>query len=234
MNIIDIRKHWYACVYDQTFTDTEDDVKFLINIIGNKPKKILEVCCGTGRLLVPLAKANHEITGFDIDEFMMDRISEKSIGMKNINWFKADAINDNWGSGYDVVLLACNILMNIITEDNYNPQKIFIDKASKALKNGGYIYIDFSISRDLDVSSVYNDPEWIIFEGTDDKNIYGKFIMCSNGSYEKETQINYGKRKIELHLPNGERDIFEYEFNKRIPKLDEILEFLKDFNFEIE
>jgi len=234
MDFNDARKHWYANIYDTTFTNT-DDIDFLLGIIGEKSKNILEVCCGTGRILVPLARANHIVTGLDMDEYMMERIKEKSIGLKNIEYFKADAINNDWGSNYDIVVFACNIFMNIITENvNERPQKIFIEKAAKSLKSGGYVYIEFSINKDFEESYVKKDPDWTIFEGTDDRDVFGKFIMCGEGSFDKETQMNYGKRKIELKFPNGDTDLYEYEFNKSIPRLDEVEKWLKENNFVIE
>ena len=235
MDFNELRNHWYACVYDKTFSSQIDDIEFLLDIIGKEPKRILEVCCGTGRILVPLAKAKHNVMGLDIDKFMLERISEKCVGLKNIDFFKADAVRDDWGNDYDIIVLACNIMMNIIVnESTEKPQKIFIEKATKALKTGGYIYLDFSLFKDLDESHEYKDPEWTIFEGTDDRNIFGKFIMCTNGYYDKNTQMNYCNRKIELNLPNGEKDIYEFSFNKRIPKLNETLEWLEENKFKIE
>ena len=141
MDFTELRNYWYACVYDQTFSSQIEDIEFLLNIIGKESKKILEVCCGTGRILVPLAKAKHTVTGIDIDEFMMERISSKNVEMKNIDFFKANALKDEWGHDYDITVLACNIMMNIIANnDTEKPQKIFIEKAAKALKTGGYIY----------------------------------------------------------------------------------------------
>ena len=235
MDFSEARKHWYACVYDKTFSDSDSDVDFLIDIIGKEPKNILEVCCGTGRILVPLAKAKHKVTGLDMDEYMMERISEKATKMENINYFKTDALKGDWGSGYDVVVLACNIMMNIIAdESNEIPQKIFIEKASKALRTGGNIYLDFNIHDDSDESKEPNNSEWVIFEGTDDRNIYGKFIMCAGGYYDKNKQMSYCNRKIELLFPDGEKNVYEYAFNKRMPKLKETIEWLNEYNLEIE
>ena len=47
---------WVADMYDQKVTET-NDVEFLLSVVGQTPKRILEVCCGSGRILVPLAKA---------------------------------------------------------------------------------------------------------------------------------------------------------------------------------
>jgi SAM-dependent methyltransferase len=235
MDIIETRKHWYAYIYDQELTET-DDIDFLLDIIGKEPKNILEACCGTGRILVPIAKAGHKATGFDIDEFVVARISKKVIGMDNVKYFQLDALENNWGNNYDVVVLAGNVMMNIETDGDYEyAQKIFIKRASDALKSGGYIYLDFDLHNSPE--NIFGEPileERVVFEGYDDKGIYGKYIICKGGRYDIATQMAYGKRKIELLLQNGEKDVYEYNSNKRIPKLIEVKEWLKANNFEIE
>ncbi|MEG0766794.1 MAG: GNAT family N-acetyltransferase, partial [Clostridia bacterium] len=57
-----IRRHWYAYAYDQLENQT-DDVTCMLKLLGNAPKQLLEVCCGGGRFLVPLAKTGHTVTG---------------------------------------------------------------------------------------------------------------------------------------------------------------------------
>jgi SAM-dependent methyltransferase len=230
----EIRKHWYAYIYDQEVTET-DDIEFLLEMIGKKPQNILEACCGTGRILVPLAKVGHKVTGFDIDEYMIERISEKIVGMDNIKYYKSDAIKDDWGNSYDTVVLAGNVMMNIETDGNYkDAQKTFIQNAGKALKTGGYIYLDFALHHNPEIIFGPNQEDRVIFEGYDDTGIDGKYILCGESSYNKVTQMNYGKRKLELILQNGEKNIFEYNSNKRIPKLKEVKEWLKENNFSIE
>jgi SAM-dependent methyltransferase len=135
---------WVADIYDQKVTET-DDVEFLLSLIGKQPKKILEVCCGSGRILVPLAHAGHTVVGIDADTFMLDKIPAKANGLKNIEWYKADAVHDDWGSGFDVVVLAGNIMYNITSDMEYKKaQELFIQKAASALVTGGYIYIAYS------------------------------------------------------------------------------------------
>jgi len=129
LDIQQIKKHWNAYIYNQQENQT-DDVEFILSIIGTEPKNILEVCCGGGRILVPLAMAGHHVNGFDIDEEMMAFIPVKIGKLKNVHFRKADAVTDEWGQGYDVVILAGNILLNIETErDNKEAQQAFIKKA---------------------------------------------------------------------------------------------------------
>jgi len=82
----DIMDKWYAYLYDQEETQT-DDVDFLLSIIGQDPQNILEVGCGSGRILVPLAKAGHRATGFDMNDYMLERIPAKAKDMTNINFW---------------------------------------------------------------------------------------------------------------------------------------------------
>jgi len=46
---------------------SEVQVKEILSLLGNSPKRVLEIGCGNGRLLVPVALAGHEVTGIDID-----------------------------------------------------------------------------------------------------------------------------------------------------------------------
>jgi ubiquinone/menaquinone biosynthesis C-methylase UbiE len=233
MNIIEIRKHWFAYIFDEG-NNQIDDVEFMLGIIGDKSENILEVCCGTGRILIPLVKAGHKVVGIDIDEYMLERISKKSKDLQNIKYYKADAITDDWGNNFDCVILAGNLFMNIITDGDYKEiQKLFIQKAGKALKKGGYIYLDF-VTKMNEAWVIHSDGDTVIHEGYDDNNIYGKFIYCKNGSYDRITQMMYGKRRIEIVLPNGEIDKYEYLSNKKIPTVNEVKEWLNENNFKIE
>ena len=100
---------WIADMYDASETGVED-VEFALSVIGDAPKKILEIACGSGRILVPLARAGHFATGLDLDEDMLKKIPPKADGLQNICWRKSDVIRDDWGTGYDVVVLAANFL----------------------------------------------------------------------------------------------------------------------------
>ena len=89
----DIISKWDAEMYDREETETYD-VEFALSLIGNSPKRVLEIACGSGRFLVPFAKAGHDITGLDLDEHMLDRISAKADGLPNIHWKRSDAGKD--------------------------------------------------------------------------------------------------------------------------------------------
>jgi hypothetical protein len=135
----------------------------------------------------------------------------------------------------DIIVLAGNVMMNIETIGSYEEtQKTFIKNSGKALKTGGYIYLDFTLYNNQEDVFGPNKEERTIFECYDDTGVYGKYIICDGGGYDQDTQIAYGKRKIELVLKNGEKNVYEYISNKRIPKLTDIKEWLRETGFTIE
>ena len=227
---------WVADMYDQKVTET-NDVDFLLSVIGQTPKRILEVCCGSGHILVPLAKAGHTVTGFDADEYMLAKISVKAEGLKNIEWRAADAIQDDWGADYEVVVLAGNILYNIVSDADYaKAQELFIKKAASALAPGGHIFIEYQPGghRIMQVEpSSTDNKDYVVWDGTDSDGNHGKMILLA-GSYNADTRLSSFTRRFELTLKNGEtvrQDILCY---KHFAPLQLLHDWLTDAGFIIE
>ena len=67
-----------AAIYDglNTFLD---DLKFYKKWLPkDKEAKILELCCGTGRLTIPIAKEGYNITGVDYTASMLNQAIVKA------------------------------------------------------------------------------------------------------------------------------------------------------------
>ena len=130
----DIISKWNSEMYDCNETDT-NDVEFALSVIGVESKRILEIACGSGRFLVPMANAGHNVTGLDFDEHMLNRIATKTASTQNIHWHKSDVINDEWETGFDVVLLVANFLSNIVSDMDYEQAQELMIKKSKVMFN---------------------------------------------------------------------------------------------------
>jgi len=229
MNQNDLMQYWYAYTYDQEIH--QDDVEHILSMVGNQPLNILEVACGTGRISIPLAKAGHSVTGFDLDEAMLARIPQKAVNLSNFNYFKADAIIDDWGDGFDVVILSGNVLVNIVTTGDYKEaQELFIQKAAACVKQGGNLYLDFTCASWSE--SIADKPEErIIFEGIDDLGTYGKFIMVS-GEYDSKTRIDKSYRRYEITPKDGEMFSVTKEVNKHFPTYEQVVAWLEKYGWE--
>ena len=230
-NISHIRKHWWGCVYDQ-FEHGSDDTMLLLDLIGSEPQNIFEVGCGTGRVLVPLAKEGHTVTGIDADEGMLARIPSKAVGLTNMQYSLANALTADWGRNYDVVVLADNTLMNIENcDDDKTAQKLFIQKAADALKPGGHFFVAFDYYPEPE--KIFNSEGGHTYSGIDDKGVKGQFFNYG-GRYDPITQIATWLLHLELTMPTGEKHIIPEFGWKYVSTRDDVHSWLKDAGFVIE
>ena len=70
----------FARFYDLDYDPFQDDVAFYLGLAEHTGGPLLELGCGTGRLLVPLARAGFEITGVDLSEGMLQVARGKVAG----------------------------------------------------------------------------------------------------------------------------------------------------------
>ena len=227
---------WIADMYDQKETET-NDVDFLLSLIGCEPRQVLEVCCGSGRILVPLAKAGHTVSGMDADGNMLAKISEKASGLDNIQWQLANAVYDDWGKDFDIVVLAGNILYNIISDMDYaKAQELLIKKAASALVPGGYVFIEYQPGGHRIMHSApshEDDSKWVVWEGTDRDGNWGRMVLLGE-RYDANTGMSSFTRRFELTLKNGETVTQDIHCQKHFAPLEQLHDWLKKAGFVIE
>lgn len=227
----DIIAQWDADMYDLNETYV-DDVEFALMLMGTTPKKVLEIACGSGRFLVPVAKAGHDVTGLDFDEYMLEKIAHK-ITNEKIKWHKADVIYDDWGSGFDIVTLGANFLFNIVADMNYEQaQKLMIQKSADALAVGGHIFVDYAYTHYPE--KWFSNPDAnIIWEGTDSHGNFGKMALLDN-TYDTESRIARFVRRFDMILADGSTLVQEIPSEKYFTALEQIHKWLDQAGFVIE
>src|ERR1700730_9891658 len=84
-------------LYDQIplYRDRKD-VTFYVDLCRAAHGEVLELGCGTGRLLIPAAEAGCTITGLDQSGFMLKRCREKLLARP-----RSSETRDAGGSGHD-------------------------------------------------------------------------------------------------------------------------------------
>jgi SAM-dependent methyltransferase len=239
-----ITKHWYAYAYEQFETQT-NDVEFMLKVLREQtdgtPQNILEAACGGGRISIPLAQAGHIVTGFDADEFMLLRCYRRMKDIPNITCYQADAINADWGKGFDVVVMAGNILINIESDMNYaEAQQTFIRKAAAALRPGGHLILDYDQHSDESAMKFFNHLNesgsgrlGVDAEYSDELGTSGKFKNYGN-VYDPVTRICTWASHRDLLTNNGERIIESTMGHKHIPTLKQVYGWLSGAGFSVE
>ncbi len=133
-----------AEIYDQSETSVDDVALIRSLILGHGPLRILEPFCGTGRILIPLAIAGHEIVGLDHSRGMLARAEGKVAVLapairERVTLIEADVTREKWPSGFDLVILGGNCFYELATPEE---QEGCVASAAEALRPGGTIYVD--------------------------------------------------------------------------------------------
>lgn len=76
MNLYDLPKY-----YDLSYSyNMREELVFLKRVFAKYTKmerpRLLEPACGTGRLLVPLARSGFDVTGFDLNPYALDYLKK--------------------------------------------------------------------------------------------------------------------------------------------------------------
>lgn len=224
-------EYWLAYASEQR-EEYMDDVVFLITQIGKRIWNILEVGCGCGRMSIPLVYAGHTVDGFDCDGAALARLALRGRGIPGLRWFQADAISNDWGTGYDLVLLAGDLLMDIRTDLDYREaQKLLIRKAATCVKPGGRMYLDYDC-RFQRARQSSEKGETILYEGADDRGAYGRIIHIP-GTVDELSRLERSALRYELTAANGTPYTVTREMVRYCPTADELQSWLVSSGWQV-
>lgn len=138
--------NWYnlTTYYDISFSDgMSEELNFLKAAFNQYCKashlRLLEPACGTGRLIIPLARSGLDCTGFDLNEnalnYLQEKLKRNSI---KANIFKGDMVDFDMNSKkYDAAYCTVDTFRHLLSEIKATQHLINVAKVLK--KNGVYI-----------------------------------------------------------------------------------------------
>jgi SAM-dependent methyltransferase len=87
-----------------------EDLPFWLNLARQEGSPLLELGCGSGRLLIPLAQAGFRVVGLDSDTSMLEFIRKNQpLQAQAIPWLvNADMSHFNLAMRFELILVPCN------------------------------------------------------------------------------------------------------------------------------
>ena len=187
-----------ANVYDGMNTDLTDLKFYKKWLPKNKDARLLELCCGTGRLTLPIAKDGYNISGVDITSSMLEQAKVKAseAGLE-VEFIEADIRTLDLPEKYDLIFIPFNSIHHLYKNDDLF--KVF-NAVKNHLKEGGLFLFDcFNPNIQFMVDGEKGQKEISEYTTNDGRKVLIKEIM----RYENKTQIN----RIDWHFfINGEFD----------------------------
>lgn len=163
-----------AGLYDYVAPYTErQDIAFYAEMAKESQGPVLELGCGTGRVLIPTARAGVEITGLDGSAAMLARCREKlSIEPADVQsrvaLVQGDMRNFNLNRKFALITSPFRPFQHLLTADD---QMACLDCAHRHLQPGGRLILDLfnpsiPILADRELGTEYgNEPEVTLPDG---------------------------------------------------------------------
>ncbi len=120
------------------------DAAFYIDLCRAAKGEVLELGCGTGRILIPAAEAGCTITGLDQAGFMLERCRTKLRALspevqKRVTLVEADMTNFSLGRTFALVTVPFRPLQHLVSVEE---QLSFLECVHRHLQPGGKLALD--------------------------------------------------------------------------------------------
>lgn len=132
-----------AALYDRF--PFEADIPFYLGLVGDaRSRTVLELACGTGRLLLPLAAVVDQITGVDASPHMLARARHKLMGAPAEASARVRLVQDDMRSfrldhAFDVAIVAAKSFGHLLTPRD---QLAALGALRRHLEPGGVLALD--------------------------------------------------------------------------------------------
>jgi SAM-dependent methyltransferase len=134
-----------AELYDQVpLYRNRRDTSFYVDLCRAAQGEVLELGCGTGRILIPAAEAGCTITGLDGSRFMLDRCRAKLRTLapetqKRVTLVEADMTNFSLGRSFALATIPFRPLQHLVSVQEHLS---FLGCVHRHLKPGGNLALD--------------------------------------------------------------------------------------------
>jgi len=150
-----------------------EDVAFYRDLCSAADGAVLELGCGTGRILIPAAEAGSTITGMDQSGFMLDRCRAKlrTFGadiQRRVTLVQADMTTFSLGRTFALVTVPFRPLQHLVSVEE---QMSFLACAHRHLHPGGKLALDVfhpdlkRLASAASAEEIEDTPEQILADG---------------------------------------------------------------------
>jgi SAM-dependent methyltransferase len=199
-------------VYDSILGNLDFGVDYYRNLALEAKGPVLEIGCGTGRLLIPCLQAGVAIEGLDLARPMLERLRRRTddLGLRP-QLYEADMRDFKLPKRYRFIFIACNSFNHNLTQHD---QIRCLQRCRDHLEPGGLLAVETFVPT-LDLVGMKQGERVLEIETTD-PNTGRHLRVWDTRSFDRVTQIQHSITDVEFYDPTGKLEkIQRSEFDVR-------------------
>lgn len=174
-----------ARYYDAETSDKTDDLLFFSELAAEHDGPILDVGCGTGRVLLHMAQEGHSVHGVDDSAQMLAVLARKLDAFPHLRTFvtyaQADILTYEAPQPYALILLSYNALMHFHDQDR---QIALLNNLRRMVDEDGLLVIDLPNAGETFATQ---DTDAILLDRSFIDPETGHLVMLQSHSYLDRT-----------------------------------------------
>ena len=217
-----------ARYYDKMMENLLYDIEIYLKNASVLGGQILELACGSGRVMIAMAEKGFHVTGIDLSRDMLDLLNEKLVKKprrvrERITTYQCDMTNFCLSQKYKLIMLPATSISLLLNDDRI--QSLF-KCAYNHLENGGRFIFDYRVSDSIVRNTDFGKTQCYTWDYNNKK----EFLLFTES-------IDYSKLQTYTNLYAELIENFETKrfFGSSVKRLidDAIIDLAKAENFHL-
>jgi SAM-dependent methyltransferase len=224
-----------ARFYDLTHASLTADIPFVLQLARQSEGAVLELGCGSGRLLLPLAQAGFQVTGVDSSMEMLARAKvrlakEEAAVQQRVTLIKADMTSLTLPSEnrFGLILIPYNTFMHL----DRTQALLVLRRVRNYLVENGRLFID--LPNPLDIANISDDQLLNLENVLTDPDSGELIVHLSSNRLDSANQTLHITWIYDVSQPDGgavNRTLAQAVYHYRYPHQMELL--LQEAGFKL-
>jgi SAM-dependent methyltransferase len=167
----------------------EPEIRTLTALALRQGGAILDLCCGTGIVTVPLAGTGLSVVGVDISEAMLETARAKAQGLKNLTFILQDALEFDTSERFTLALMTGNAFQCFLTGRDL--ERLFA-RVYGLLEPGGIFIFDTRLPEGSDLTL---DDDYALWSEYPDEDGKPAQFWVKQATYDAEQGVLHYEMK---------------------------------------
>jgi SAM-dependent methyltransferase len=172
-------------LYDELLPVSAAHASFYRALAEQHPGQLLELACGTGQLLVPLARRAAGACGLDLSGAMLEAAERRArADGARVHWVQADMRDFDLGRRFACIIIARNSLLHLSTAEDF---AACFSRVRAHLAPGGVFAFDIFRPDILALARPGGERFFVLRVASAE---FGELIVESTNDYDAAAQVN--------------------------------------------